>query len=204
MVEPERPQMTIWRRVACWISKATRSQARPRPCTHTRTQRYVKLGPDYSCSCSCSGLWLVRMWTCLRAPIQAAPTVVGTSKGGSQLFGWGYVQLRWHAVNMEWTNDVTLQLISVKSVWFCGTAAISFTNLWIKKMTRGRKFLKNWASVWQWKRKWTVYWQRTWRCVRKQRPIQNQEQKRMNLIRLFGLPTNLSFSSMTDIIRERQ
>ena len=27
MAEPERPQMTIWRRVACWISKATYAQA---------------------------------------------------------------------------------------------------------------------------------------------------------------------------------
>jgi hypothetical protein len=61
----------------------------------------VKLGPDYSCSYSGSGLWLVRMWTGSRAPIQAAqaPTVVGTSKGGSQAFkGRWYVQLSWHAV----------------------------------------------------------------------------------------------------------
>ena len=27
MVEPEKPQMTIWRRVECWISKATRAKA---------------------------------------------------------------------------------------------------------------------------------------------------------------------------------
>jgi hypothetical protein len=27
MVEPERPQMAVWQRVACWISKATRTQA---------------------------------------------------------------------------------------------------------------------------------------------------------------------------------
>ena len=27
MVEPERLQKAIWRRVACWISKATRAQA---------------------------------------------------------------------------------------------------------------------------------------------------------------------------------
>jgi hypothetical protein len=27
ILEPERPQMTIWRRIACWISKATRAQA---------------------------------------------------------------------------------------------------------------------------------------------------------------------------------
>ena len=48
VVEPERPQMTIWRRVACWIIEATRAQAhgcarapppptRARSRTHTRT-----------------------------------------------------------------------------------------------------------------------------------------------------------------------
>jgi hypothetical protein len=41
MVEPERPQMTIWRRVAYWISKATRTQTRVSVCaltpTHERT-----------------------------------------------------------------------------------------------------------------------------------------------------------------------
>ena len=31
VLEPEGPQMAIWRRVACWISKATRE----RPCIHT-------------------------------------------------------------------------------------------------------------------------------------------------------------------------
>ena len=34
VVEPERPQKTIWRiRVACWISKATRA--------HTHTENYI-------------------------------------------------------------------------------------------------------------------------------------------------------------------
>ena len=47
MVEPERPQMTKWRRVACRISKATRAQAHARaralPPTHTHAhaQTYV-------------------------------------------------------------------------------------------------------------------------------------------------------------------
>ena len=36
VVEPERPQMTIWRRVACWISKVTGARAH----THTHTQIY--------------------------------------------------------------------------------------------------------------------------------------------------------------------
>ena len=37
MVEPERPQMTIWGRIACLISKATRAQAHARACAPTRT-----------------------------------------------------------------------------------------------------------------------------------------------------------------------
>ena len=52
MVEPERPQMAIWRRVACWISKATRAQAHARSYTppphihtqeRTRTQKHETL-----------------------------------------------------------------------------------------------------------------------------------------------------------------
>ena len=52
IVEPERPQTAIWRRVACWVSKATLAQAHacsrsptPTP-THTHsphTQKYVRL-----------------------------------------------------------------------------------------------------------------------------------------------------------------
>jgi hypothetical protein len=46
-VEPERTQMTIWRCVECWISKATRAQAHARirapTTTHTRTQIYIIL-----------------------------------------------------------------------------------------------------------------------------------------------------------------
>ena len=37
------------------------------------------LGPDYSCS----GLWLVRMWTGPRAPIQAAEATRATGSYGS-------------------------------------------------------------------------------------------------------------------------
>ena len=51
LVEPERPQMAIWRRVAWWITKATRAQAHVRPCvppSHNRlrpphAQKYVVL-----------------------------------------------------------------------------------------------------------------------------------------------------------------
>ena len=53
-VEPERPQMTIWRRVACWIGKATRTQVHTpthtrihastrTPPLHTHAQKYVRL-----------------------------------------------------------------------------------------------------------------------------------------------------------------
>ena len=50
-VELERPQITIWRRVECWISKVTRVQAhfcdrarthaRMHAPTHTHTKKYV-------------------------------------------------------------------------------------------------------------------------------------------------------------------
>jgi hypothetical protein len=41
----------------------------------------VKLGPDHSCSCS--GLWLVCMWTARRAPMQAAQVTRATGSCGS-------------------------------------------------------------------------------------------------------------------------
>ena len=45
VVEPERPQMAIQWRVACWISKTTRAQrhASARAPKHTHTQKYVTL-----------------------------------------------------------------------------------------------------------------------------------------------------------------
>jgi hypothetical protein len=50
MMELERPQMTIWRRAACWISKITRAPStRRRIHKHKRThspkhtQKYLKL-----------------------------------------------------------------------------------------------------------------------------------------------------------------
>ena len=50
-VEPERPQMTLWRRVACWISKVKSAQAHgsvraPTPTdtrTHTHAHAHVEL-----------------------------------------------------------------------------------------------------------------------------------------------------------------
>jgi hypothetical protein len=45
MVEPERPEMTIWPCVTCWLNKATRAQAYPsaraptNPLTHTHTHQ---------------------------------------------------------------------------------------------------------------------------------------------------------------------
>jgi hypothetical protein len=44
MVEPERPQMAIWQRFACWISEATRAQADARarhPHEHTRKHAHA-------------------------------------------------------------------------------------------------------------------------------------------------------------------
>ena len=47
MEEPERPQMAIWRSVACWISKATRAEAHdrapPPPPTPKHAEKYVLL-----------------------------------------------------------------------------------------------------------------------------------------------------------------
>ena len=42
MVEPYRPQMTIWRCVACWIIKATRAQASARLPTHALTHTHTQ------------------------------------------------------------------------------------------------------------------------------------------------------------------
>jgi hypothetical protein len=44
VVEPEGPQMATWRRVACWISKATLAQADASACapTPTRTNAYAR------------------------------------------------------------------------------------------------------------------------------------------------------------------
>ena len=45
MVGPERPQMAIWRRAACWISKATRANTArslaPTP-THTHSHTHAR------------------------------------------------------------------------------------------------------------------------------------------------------------------
>jgi hypothetical protein len=46
MVEAERPQMTIQRRVACWVSKAIRAQTHPRSrapsITHAHTHAFTQ------------------------------------------------------------------------------------------------------------------------------------------------------------------
>ena len=47
--------------------------------------RCIKLRPDYSCSYSGSGLWLVRMWSGPRAPIQAAQVTQATDLCGSDI-----------------------------------------------------------------------------------------------------------------------
>ena len=54
------------------------------------------------------------------------------------------------SVNIEWTNDVTLQLNSEYEMhvvsWDRTHKFYKFVN---KNMMRGREFLKNLASVWQ-------------------------------------------------------
>jgi hypothetical protein len=41
MLEPERPQMSIWRLVACWISRTTRAQERTRDRASIPTHTYT-------------------------------------------------------------------------------------------------------------------------------------------------------------------
>ena len=42
VVEPDRTQMAIWRRVACWISKVTRAQAQARAHEPPPTQTCIR------------------------------------------------------------------------------------------------------------------------------------------------------------------
>ena len=43
-MEPERPQMTIWRRVACWMSKTSRAQAHGNAVhPHLHTQQLTRI-----------------------------------------------------------------------------------------------------------------------------------------------------------------
>jgi hypothetical protein len=47
VVEPERPQMTVWRLVACWIMKATRTETHVRPLSPTHTHTEMCFNPLY-------------------------------------------------------------------------------------------------------------------------------------------------------------
>jgi hypothetical protein len=42
VVKPQRPQVTIWRLVACWISKVTRAKAHACGCAHTPTRTHAR------------------------------------------------------------------------------------------------------------------------------------------------------------------
>ena len=123
---------------------------------------YVKLRPDYSCS----GLWLVCMWTGSRA----AHAIRATGSCGSDCCRYikGRLASLWRTeiraaqmtrsagtVNMEWTNDATLQLISeYEKYGVLWDRTRKFYKLVNRKMARGRKFLENLKQVWQkWKRK---------------------------------------------------
>ena len=52
MMEPERPQTTIWQRVAWWISKATRVEAHARAPTHTHTHNTYCFSTATTVSCT--------------------------------------------------------------------------------------------------------------------------------------------------------
>ena len=43
VVEPERLQVALWRRVVCWTSKATRASARALTPTHSPTRAYMHI-----------------------------------------------------------------------------------------------------------------------------------------------------------------
>jgi hypothetical protein len=45
VVDPERPQITVWRLVACWISNATRAQA------HIQKYKVVQIWPVQTVTC---------------------------------------------------------------------------------------------------------------------------------------------------------
>ena len=47
MVQPEGPQIAVWRRIACWISKATRAQAHDRARTPTQTLAHARHAQKY-------------------------------------------------------------------------------------------------------------------------------------------------------------
>ena len=53
MVEPERRQMIIWRRVACWISNATRAQAHARVRVPTRARTHSRTHTEKNCNLCC-------------------------------------------------------------------------------------------------------------------------------------------------------
>ena len=59
MVESERPQTTIWRRITCWISKATRAEAHasahaPTPTnTHAHAHAHAANAHTETCNTSC-------------------------------------------------------------------------------------------------------------------------------------------------------
>jgi hypothetical protein len=59
MVELEGRQMEIWRRVACWVSKATHAQpyARPRVPTHIHTHPHTQIRNIYCLSTATVVLW---------------------------------------------------------------------------------------------------------------------------------------------------
>jgi hypothetical protein len=62
LVQPERPQMTIWRRVACSISKATRAQAHTRALAPTHQPIYT-----HTTKCLIFITFLRQQWCCERA-----------------------------------------------------------------------------------------------------------------------------------------
>ena len=72
LVKPERPQITTWRRVACWIVKATWAQAHVRVRTPTPTQ-HPPPPPTHTeiCNTHCSSTDAMVSWTHLNVTFYA-------------------------------------------------------------------------------------------------------------------------------------
>ena len=76
LAEPETRQTTIWRRVACWISKATRAQARAnaRARTHEHTRKHAR---TYKYARHCFSTATVVFWlTCLNITLYVHSSLV--------------------------------------------------------------------------------------------------------------------------------
>jgi hypothetical protein len=114
IVEPERPQKTIWRHVLCWIIKAKRAQAHAcyrDPHTHTHKRAHTfGIWDDYCFSTATVAYW-VRLNVTLNIPCLSC------------LLQW-WCSLLWHSENGDSSvilsvarNSKTISWKSVLLLW---------------------------------------------------------------------------------------